>query len=732
MANNEDDFEEMYSSEEQYEEVNSIKRAAKKELNDATKKAAKKAGTYLINAGSTAVKRGILALLPYIGAILLIILAIILLISILVFFLSGPDMLRGQIVQMADELWTQIKSALVSVTEGDDYAEVTEQHVLDVAKYIDLMGFDLVGYGFVTDEEKEDLQENEAGEITAVSSDALVEYLAAENRTYMLSTVSISSLLRWWDGVSIFPVNQEATPEGAQNSEFGTGMLNVSTQIDAVEEIIIDGQRVEWDELASENSNGAGGIPVELTITPDIDRENRKLVLTINEKKNVAGQLQETETKCIYNLDGWTGRYGKPIEFLLAMHLGTMAPGFAESIATRQEFDTKVNIRLHKTVEVVRLKYRGMTLDETKQELDNRVKVLWNYMQQVNAAQRRPVYSYQNAVEQAQNDIGVTYAEIEDARDYEEKNTKEKYTPYITSVENHWYRDLKFKDLKVASSDDAYVETRPTTVNSKYNKFDVTTYKSGEIYQVKEPIRSDVNETLEDLFTNGEWEKVDGINGFITSGTTAVKSKITLGDDMKNVIVMLERAAQTSDDAKYVLRDLKEWVTSKGVKFQDEKILTSKVTNEEEDWDLSGSLTGGNGSSSSGGSSSGSGNSGTSTSNSYRLKNLLGGKTAQILYNGNDATIKTAEMPNRTGVYSAVGGSIEKISDNAVQIRITSPSNLKDKIFIMSGVQMDSALKVGDKISTNTPIAETVAGKDMVIKMQDESRNSISVRDNLI
>lgn len=731
MANNEDDFEEMYSSEEQNQEPSTSKRAAKKAGQEVAN-GIKKAGNYAINAGSTAVKRSILALLPYIAAILGVILAIILLISILVFIFSGPDMLRGQIVQMADELWTQIKSALVSVTEGDDYAEVTEQHVLDVAKYIDLMGFDLVGYGFVTDEEKEDLQENEAGEITAVSSDALVEYLAAENRTYMLSTVSISSLLRWWDGVSIFPVNQEATPEGAQNSEFGTGMLNVSTQIDAVEEIIIDGQRVEWDELASENSNGAGGIPVELTITPDIDRENRKLVLTINEKKNVAGQLQETETKCIYNLDGWTGRYGKPIEFLLAMHLGTMAPDFAESIATRQEFDTKVNIRLHKTVEVVRLKYRGMTLDETKQELDNRVKVLWNYMQQVNAAQRRPVYSYQNAVEQAQNDIGVTYAEIEDARDYEEKNTKEKYTPYITSVENHWYRDLKFKDLKVASSDDAYVETRPTTVNSKYNKFDVTTYKSGEIYQVKEPIRSDVNETLEDLFTNGEWEKVDGINGFITSGTTAVKSKITLGDDMKNVIVMLERAAQTSDDAKYVLRDLKEWVTSKGVKFQDEKILTSKVTNEEEDWDLSGSLTGGNGSSSSGGSSSGSGNSGTSTSNSYRLKNLLGGKTAQILYNGNDATIKTAEMPNRTGVYSAVGGSIEKISDNAVQIRITSPSNLKDKIFIMSGVQMDSALKVGDKISTNTPIAETVAGKDMVIKMQDESRNSISVRDNLI
>ena len=45
---------------------------------------------------------------------------------------------------------------------------------------------------------------------------------------------------------------------------------------------------------------------------------------------------------------------------------------------------------------------------------------------------------------------------------------------------------------------------------------------------------------------------------------------------------------------------------------------------------------------------------------------------------------------------------------------------------------MDQGIKVGDKVSNNTPIAETVSGKDMVIKMQDESRNSISVKDNLI
>lgn len=736
MANNEDNFEEMYSSSPEEEQQS---RSTKKQVGKALAGKVKDVGSTAIKFGGTGIKRVILLALPYIAVGVIIIIAILALISVLVFMFSAPDMLRGQIVQMADEFWTQMKSALVGAWKGDDYAAVTEQHVIDVAKYIDLMGYDLVGYGFVDTENGDEIEKNENGEITKVSSDIITEYLAAENRTYMLSSVSISSLFRWWKGVDIFPTNtvtdtimqtEEDKNDGAENSGFGTGMINISRKIDAVPEIEIDGQKVTWDELANSESEGTGGQgkSVKVEITPEIDRETRKLTLTIKETKLLSdGQKKQTETKCIYNLDGWTGRYGKPIEFLLALHIGTMAPGFSEAVATRAEFDTKVNIRLHKSVEVVRLKYKGMTLDETKEALDQRVNQLWDWMRQVNAAQKKTVYVHQNAVDQAQRDLGITYDEIDEGKKYEQENTKEKYTPYIVNVENHWYKDIVYKkDLDKASEDDAYVETYPTTKKSRYNKFDVSTYISGEIYQVKEPKRSEVNKEFERLFSEATWEKVNGDTGFVRSDLlfTNTTSKITLGNDMQNALVMLEKAAQKSDDAKYIVRDLKEWLTTKGLKFKDSHILTNKVTDDDET--TSGSSTGN--SSNNGNESS---SSGSTTSSSSGFKNLLGGKTAQILYNGNDAIIKTSEIANRTGVKSIVSGTVMQISDDTIQIKINSPSNIKDNILIMTGVKMDTAIKVGDTLNKNTPIAETILGKDMTIKMQDESRNSISVKDNL-
>lgn len=47
-----------------------------------------------------------------------------------------------------------------------------------------------------------------------------------------------------------------------------------------------------------------------------------------------------------YYLDGWTGRYGMPLEFLLSVHLTTMAPDLAVAMAT--SFETDVQIYLHK------------------------------------------------------------------------------------------------------------------------------------------------------------------------------------------------------------------------------------------------------------------------------------------------------------------------------------------------------------------------------------------------
>ena len=770
MANNEDNFEEMYSqTDDEQHESRKSKKAAKNAANNATKEAMKKTWS----ASSVATRRAIIAALPYIGMAVIALVTILSLIAILVFMFSGPDMLMGQIVQMADELWTEIKTVLVSLVQGDDYAAVTQQHIVDVALYIDKMGYSLAGFGFVGHKDKNEVtiwNNYKEGKVdqSEIKSDLITEYLAAENRTYMLSTVSISSLFRWWDGVEIFgrytgPNVQQGDSGNtgtAQNAEFGTGMINVTTQIDAVPVIEVirrvgdEIKMVErnWDELKQELYNdpegeqqagnqgnyGHGGLNSVLTVEPEVDREKRQLILKI--KQNVAGKT--TEEKYIYNLEGWTGRYGKPIEFLLALHIGTMSPGFAEAIATREAFDTKVNIRLHKYVELAEVTFNGWTMEETRLEIEKLKKQVWEQtMRPINAMKGYQMYTEKHAQEWAEERIGITIAQTKQAEEDAKKRTKEKYIPYIASVTNHWYyKNIQFKDVNKISSDDAYVKTKPsyTTQNNfkGINGLRLITYKSSNIYQVKEP-KKEINKTFVELFDNVEWEKVDGKDGLIANSSvisTNSKSKISIGDDMANAITMLSKASQNSDDAKLVLRDLKEWLEKeKGLKFTDEIILANKVITTEQA-NGSGNLTGTGGSSDNG-------SNGSSTSESItsiaqgntRLKNLFGGSTANLETNGNDVKIKTSEMQDGTTIRSVVNGTVSKISENGdqVQITISSPSELKGKTLIMDGIKMDSAIKEGTKIGNNTPIASTVGGKDINISMYDTGKNNISVLENL-
>lgn len=48
-----------------------------------------------------------------------------------------------------------------------------------------------------------------------------------------------------------------------------------------------------------------------------------------------------------YKIDGWIGRYGMPIEFLLATHIATMAPDVSLKLAT--EYSTDVEVLLHES-----------------------------------------------------------------------------------------------------------------------------------------------------------------------------------------------------------------------------------------------------------------------------------------------------------------------------------------------------------------------------------------------
>ena len=82
-------------------------------------------------------------------------------------------------------------------------------------------------------------------------------------------------------------------------------------------------------------------------VTVEIDRTTRQLVVTVNDAIrpiHKGEDLEETETQHVYyyNLDGWVNKYSRPYEFLLALHMATMAPEFAYEVATSPETNAKV------------------------------------------------------------------------------------------------------------------------------------------------------------------------------------------------------------------------------------------------------------------------------------------------------------------------------------------------------------------------------------------------------
>lgn len=134
-----------------------------------------------------------------------------------------------------------------------------------------------------------------------------------------------------------------------------------------------------------------------------------------------------------YNLDGWSGRYGKPLEFMLALHLSTMAPDLAYTVATDDKFDTTVHIKFLKAKLNIETTIDGKTL----RDIDTSRGVFKEDGNQDCPYAKKP--------------DGGFYTKNEVYEALKKANDKEfwTYIPYISWVEKHWFRDVYFDvDLK--------------------------------------------------------------------------------------------------------------------------------------------------------------------------------------------------------------------------------------------------------------------------------------------
>ena len=217
---------------------------------------------------------------------------------------------------------------------GDSSEQINENIIYSSIMNLENMGYDLLGYGLITDlktekdvGEYEYLDENngvvrnsETDEIVKAESDFMMAYLISDNYIYTFEPQRV-------DDVSIYEyIRSKSIAIGEHFSKFfggsygdrwTSGFINIWNEDGAI------GHRGDY---YSDTMNFD-----EFNIAPVED------VLHLNHGFGVANSK--------FNIEGWAGRYGVPMELLLSTHLATLMPDLVYDIANT--FDTKLNIILH-------------------------------------------------------------------------------------------------------------------------------------------------------------------------------------------------------------------------------------------------------------------------------------------------------------------------------------------------------------------------------------------------
>lgn len=274
------------------------------------------------------------ALAPILFYAAIIIIAIIFVVGIVMFV----NMMPGMVMQKLKEAWQNLKNGWDTFWGADTTTFVNDDEINGVLNYLDSMGYDLFGYGFLTGLANKSSREGETysngvnrdenGKITEALSDYIKTYIVSDNYVYTMKNDNKGGSTWWGEAL----VMNGANLFGYNNADWGKGLIRVSYEGKVGNEYKIG---VKGDDVNSVSFDSI-----------KIDRENKKLTIQ-------KGWWKDYYT---YNLDGWTGRYGMPLEFLLSVHLATLMPDLAYEMAT--SFDTDILILLHGTSDKTTAGYR--------------------------------------------------------------------------------------------------------------------------------------------------------------------------------------------------------------------------------------------------------------------------------------------------------------------------------------------------------------------------------------
>jgi hypothetical protein len=292
-----------------------IKQKAKKAVQAGAKKAA-------ATVAKLAAKLG-LGALPPVLIIVLIIVAIIFIIGIISFFSIMGDMIIGKLKNFFQGVW----DAIQTVTTGDQAdANINAEHVKNAASYLEQMGYDLVGMGFVkTEYNTTNKNEGEAWNKWYNENGELIEEKSASNKKE-----------------DLIEREEDTTEDESEGEKSG------AEQKDPIKKIKSEPIRKYLVAALRSYINGAyGGMVVQEGHEADGLWNTVFDKIAFNSKEHTL-TVTKGDTHVKVNLESWTAKYGMSFEFLVCLHLGTLAPEFVMDLAGDADNRVKVVVNFFK------------------------------------------------------------------------------------------------------------------------------------------------------------------------------------------------------------------------------------------------------------------------------------------------------------------------------------------------------------------------------------------------
>ena len=436
-----------------------------------------------------------------------VIVAIIIIVGIIMFFETMPGMVMEKIKAIGKKIMEDVSNYW-----GKDIAELSikPKDVYSSLSYLDEMGYDLKGDGFLTDYYEDNnvderikkdydirdvpshhlddgiIRKDEDNSVLLAKSDFILSYLISDNYVYTLRNdnmvtdsfwSALGQRLKWWVG---FPLDKK----------FTKGMIGIYTEssVGVANNSLYDYNR--WHN----------------TDHVEINPSSKKM--KIKKGNGLFGRAVTME----YDIDGWTGRYGMPIDFLTAVHLATLMPDLAYDM--QDSFDTEVKIVLHSYTVTYEYFYKTESGNyATVDELSAAYSTIDNLLPQITleevtgtdeestaAAISEILENNKEALDDTLGKLEMTYENGEDLRNIWEKiqgilgeigslpTSETYYVPYISKVENHWYRDVYYAIKKDGASKNLvrYDADYEKLYNERWTLYEVDSDNNYKLYALND------------------------------------------------------------------------------------------------------------------------------------------------------------------------------------------------------------------------------------------------------